>query len=121
MRWSANLPALAIALLAIAGSAWAASGKLVTVYKEDGTRQCLKSVGIPVPVTAAELANAGAKGGGSIVAIGSVNGLVALGDPACSAAKAGMISLTKSRAVEYGRFNIRSNIVMARELTLENF
>ncbi len=51
-------------------------------------------------------------GGGSIVAIGSVNGLGALGDPAYSAAKAGMISLTKSLAVEYGRFNIRSNIVL---------
>ena len=53
-----------------------------------------------------------AKGGGSIVAIGSVNGLGALGDPAYSAAKAGLISLTKSLAVEYGRFNIRSNIVL---------
>ena len=53
-----------------------------------------------------------ANGGGSIVAIGSVNGLGALGDPAYSAAKAGMISLTKSLAVEYGRFNIRSNIVL---------
>lgn len=53
-----------------------------------------------------------AKGGGSIVAIGSVNGLGALGDPAYSAAKAGLISLTKSLALEYGRFNIRSNIVL---------
>lgn len=53
-----------------------------------------------------------AKGGGSIVAIGSVNGLGALGDPAYSAAKAGMISLTRSLALEYGRFNIRANIVL---------
>jgi len=53
-----------------------------------------------------------AKGGGSIVAVGSVNGLGALGDPAYSAAKAGLISLTKSLALEYGRFNIRSNIVL---------
>ena len=53
-----------------------------------------------------------AKGGGSIVAIGSVNGLGALGDPAYSAAKAGLISLTKSLALEYGRYNIRSNIVL---------
>ena len=49
---------------------------------------------------------------GAIVAIGSVNGTGALGDPAYSAAKAGMISLTKSLALEYGRFNIRSNIVL---------
>ena len=50
--------------------------------------------------------------GGNIVAIGSVNGLSALGDPAYSAAKAGLISLTRSLAQEYGRFNIRSNIVL---------
>ena len=49
---------------------------------------------------------------GSIIAVGSVNGLSALGDPAYSAAKAGMISLTKSLALEYGRYGIRSNIVL---------
>jgi NAD(P)-dependent dehydrogenase (short-subunit alcohol dehydrogenase family) len=52
------------------------------------------------------------KGGGSIIAIGSVNGLGALGDPAYSAAKAGMISLTRSLALEYGRFGIRANVVL---------
>lgn len=52
------------------------------------------------------------RGGGSIIAIGSVNGLMSLGDPAYSASKAGLISLTKSLAMEYGRFNIRSNIVL---------
>ena len=52
------------------------------------------------------------KRGGSIVSIGSVNGLGALGDPAYSAAKAGMISLTRSLALEYGRFGIRANIVL---------
>jgi NAD(P)-dependent dehydrogenase (short-subunit alcohol dehydrogenase family) len=52
------------------------------------------------------------RGGGSVVAIGSVNGLGALGDPAYSAAKAGLISLTRSLALEYGRFNIRANIVL---------
>lgn len=53
-----------------------------------------------------------AKGGGSIVCVGSVNGLGALGDPAYSAAKAGMISLTRSLAVEYGRHGVRANIVL---------
>ncbi len=52
------------------------------------------------------------KGGGSIIAIGSVNGLSGFGDPAYSAAKAGMISLTRSLAMEYGRFAIRANIVL---------
>jgi NAD(P)-dependent dehydrogenase (short-subunit alcohol dehydrogenase family) len=53
-----------------------------------------------------------ANGGGSIVSIGSVNGLSALGDPAYSAAKAGLISLTRSLAVEYGRYGVRANIVL---------
>lgn len=49
---------------------------------------------------------------GSIIAIGSVNGISYFGDPAYSAAKAGMISLTRSLAVEYGRYGIRANIVL---------
>ena len=50
-------------------------------------------------------------GKGAIVNIGSVNALSALGDAAYSAGKAGMISLTKSCALEFGRYNIRVNIV----------
>ena len=53
-----------------------------------------------------------ARKSGNIVNVGSVNGLGALGDPAYSAAKAGMISLTRSIAQEYGRFGIRANIVL---------
>lgn len=53
-----------------------------------------------------------AKGQGAIVNIGSVNGLAALGDPAYSAAKAGMISMTRSLALEYGRYGVRVNIVL---------
>ena len=52
-----------------------------------------------------------ARRSGSIVNIGSVNGLSALGDAAYSAGKAGLISLTKSIALEFGRYNIRANIV----------
>lgn len=48
---------------------------------------------------------------GVIVTIGSVNGMTSLGDPAYSAAKAGMISYTKALAMEYGRFGIRANMV----------
>ena len=49
---------------------------------------------------------------GNIVNVGSVNGIAALGDPAYSAAKAAMISLTRSLAQEYGRYGIRANIVL---------
>lgn len=48
---------------------------------------------------------------GAIVTIGSVNGLATFGDPAYSAAKAGLISYTKALAMEYGRFGIRANII----------
>jgi NAD(P)-dependent dehydrogenase (short-subunit alcohol dehydrogenase family) len=48
---------------------------------------------------------------GSIVLIGSVNGMAALGHPAYSAAKAGLISYTKSLAIELGRYGVRANIV----------
>ncbi len=52
-----------------------------------------------------------AAGGGAIVNVGSVNGLAAFGDPAYSAGKAGMVSLTKSLAMELGQYGIRVNIV----------
>lgn len=50
-------------------------------------------------------------GKGAIVLIGSVNGMAALGHPAYSAAKAGLISYTRALALEYGRHGIRANIV----------
>jgi NAD(P)-dependent dehydrogenase (short-subunit alcohol dehydrogenase family) len=61
--------------------------------------------------SAAVLAGMQAKGGGAIVNISSVNGLAGYGDPAYSAAKAGIINLTKSMAMEYGRFGIRVNVI----------
>jgi NAD(P)-dependent dehydrogenase (short-subunit alcohol dehydrogenase family) len=59
----------------------------------------------------AVLPNMKARRRGAIVNVGSVNGLAALGDAAYSAGKAGMISLTKALALEFGRYNIRANIV----------
>ena len=48
---------------------------------------------------------------GAIVNIGSVNGLMYFGNPAYSAAKAALLSLTKSMAVEYGPKGVRTNMV----------
>jgi NAD(P)-dependent dehydrogenase (short-subunit alcohol dehydrogenase family) len=48
---------------------------------------------------------------GAIVNVASVNGLTALGDAAYSAGKAALISLTKALALEYGRYNVRANVV----------
>jgi NAD(P)-dependent dehydrogenase (short-subunit alcohol dehydrogenase family) len=52
-----------------------------------------------------------ARKAGSIVTVGSVNAFHALGDPAYSAAKAGLISMTKALAMEYGRYGIRANLI----------
>ena len=48
---------------------------------------------------------------GAIVNIASVNAMGHYGNDAYSAAKAGVISLTKAIAVRYGRFGIRANAV----------
>jgi NAD(P)-dependent dehydrogenase (short-subunit alcohol dehydrogenase family) len=67
----------------------------------DGAYHCVEAVR---PIMIAQRA-------GAIVNIGSVNGLLALGHPAYSAAKAGLISYTKALAIELGRHGIRANIV----------
>jgi NAD(P)-dependent dehydrogenase (short-subunit alcohol dehydrogenase family) len=61
-----------------------------------------------------------ARGQGAIVNVGSVNGLLALGNPGYSAAKAGLINLTKSLATEYGRRGIRANMVSPGTIRTES-
>ena len=48
---------------------------------------------------------------GNIVFISSVNGLSHFGNPAYSAAKAGLIAFVKALAVERGRYGIRANAI----------
>ena len=48
---------------------------------------------------------------GAIVNIASVNGLAAFGHPAYSAAKAGVLNLTKNMAVSYGAHGVRVNAI----------
>jgi NAD(P)-dependent dehydrogenase (short-subunit alcohol dehydrogenase family) len=57
---------------------------------------------------------------GAIVNVGSVNALLALGNPAYSAAKAGLINLTKALATEYGRRGIRANMVSPGTIRTES-
>jgi NAD(P)-dependent dehydrogenase (short-subunit alcohol dehydrogenase family) len=51
------------------------------------------------------------RGSGSIVFISSVNGMLHLGNPAYSAAKAGLIAYAKSIAVERGSRGVRANVI----------
>jgi len=48
---------------------------------------------------------------GAIVLISSVNGLIHFGNPAYSAAKAGMLAYARAIAVEHGRDGIRANCI----------
>lgn len=48
---------------------------------------------------------------GVIINITSVNGMFAVGEEAYSAAKAGMINLTKNMALKYGQYNVRVNTI----------
>lgn len=52
-----------------------------------------------------------ARGSGNLVFIASVNGLLHLGNPAYSAAKAGLIAYAKSIAVERGSRGVRANVI----------
>jgi NAD(P)-dependent dehydrogenase (short-subunit alcohol dehydrogenase family) len=51
------------------------------------------------------------RGSGSILNIASVNGLMAVGESAYSAAKAGMINLTANMAIHFGDKGIRVNCI----------
>ena len=53
-----------------------------------------------------------ARGKGAITNISSVNGAQSFGNPAYSAAKAGVISFTQTLAIEYGPKGIRANVVL---------
>lgn len=53
-----------------------------------------------------------ARGGGAIVFVSSVNALLHVGNPAYSAAKAGMLAYCRAIAVEYGRAGIRANAIL---------
>ncbi len=60
------------------------------------------------------------RGKGAIVSVASVNGLLCVGNPAYSAAKAGLINLMQSVAVEYGPKGVRANAVSPGTIRTEN-
>jgi NAD(P)-dependent dehydrogenase (short-subunit alcohol dehydrogenase family) len=60
------------------------------------------------------------RGQGAIVNVASVNALLALGNPAYSAAKAGLLSLTRAIALEYGPRGIRCNAVSPGSIRTEH-
>jgi NAD(P)-dependent dehydrogenase (short-subunit alcohol dehydrogenase family) len=63
-------------------------------------------------MTQAVLASMRSRRSGVIVNVASVNGIASFGNEAYSAAKAGVLSLTRSVAAEYARDGIRCNAVL---------
>lgn len=61
------------------------------------------------------------RGTGVILNVASVNGIAYYGSEAYSAAKAGLISLTKSVAAEFGRYGIRCNAVAPATIATESW
>lgn len=62
-------------------------------------------------VAAPIVAGMAARGGGAVVFIASVNALAHFGNPAYSAAKAGLIAYAKAIAVERGAQGVRANVI----------
>ena len=92
-------------------AAWALKGDLESTDLADWRAEVEIDLDGQFVCAKAVLPGMVARGAGAIVNIGSVNGLVALGNPAYSAAKAGLLSFTRSLAVEYGPKGIRANMV----------
>jgi NAD(P)-dependent dehydrogenase (short-subunit alcohol dehydrogenase family) len=66
----------------------------------------------PYIVTRAVLPGMIKRQAGAIVNIASVNALFNFGNPAYSAAKAGLLQFTRQLATDYGKYGIRSNVVL---------
>ncbi|OWJ57633.1 SDR family oxidoreductase [Inquilinus limosus] len=86
-------------------------GTLASTSAESWAGDVVLNLNGPYHVVAAVIDGMKARRRGNIVNISSVNGLLTLGHPAYSAAKAGLISYTKALAVEYGPFGIRANVI----------
>ena len=62
-----------------------------------------------------------AQGGGSIINISSVNGLLAVGEEPYSAAKAGVINLTRNICIRHGRQGVRANVICPGTIRTPNW
>jgi NAD(P)-dependent dehydrogenase (short-subunit alcohol dehydrogenase family) len=97
--------------LLVNNAASTAAGSLATTSVEAWHREVEINLNGAYHCIRAVVPSFKARGGGAIVNIASVNALRYFGNPAYSAAKAGMINLTYSVATEYGPAGIRCNAI----------
>ena len=79
--------------------------------EEDARLDLLVTLGGPIFASQAVLPTMLEQGAGVILNVASVNGISYFGNEAYSAAKAGVINLTKALATQYGALGIRVNAV----------
>jgi meso-butanediol dehydrogenase / (S,S)-butanediol dehydrogenase / diacetyl reductase len=94
-----------------------------TPFLEVGADEVLRDIGVgllgPFFVTQAVLPGMIARGGGVVLNLSSTNGFAYYGNDAYSAAKAGVMSLTKSIATQFGPQGIRCNAVAPATIRTE--
>ena len=101
-------------------AARALKGNLAQTTPEDWASELAGTLNGAFLATQLVLPGMVAQGSGVIVNVGSVNGLLALGNPGYSAAKAGLLSFTKALATEYGKSGIRANMVSPGTIRTES-
>jgi meso-butanediol dehydrogenase/(S,S)-butanediol dehydrogenase/diacetyl reductase len=101
-------------------AARALKGNLEQTTPEDWFSELAGTLSGAFLVTRLVLPGMVASGRGAIVNVGSVNGLLALGNPGYSAAKAGLLNFTKALATEYGKKGIRANMVSPGTIRTES-
>jgi NAD(P)-dependent dehydrogenase (short-subunit alcohol dehydrogenase family) len=103
----------------VSNAGWSLTEDLLEIEPEDWRRDVTLNLTSHYLATRAALPIMIRGGGGSIVTISSVNALWCIGEFGYSAAKAGLISLTKNLAVTYGPQGIRANVVCPGTIATE--
>jgi NAD(P)-dependent dehydrogenase (short-subunit alcohol dehydrogenase family) len=106
--------------LLVNNAAFTDSGDLESMKLERWHREIGINLNGTFHATRAVIPAMKANGGGAIVNIASVNALRYFGNPAYSAAKAGIISLTQSVASEYGKHGVRCNAICPGSVRTNN-
>jgi meso-butanediol dehydrogenase/(S,S)-butanediol dehydrogenase/diacetyl reductase len=101
-------------------AARALKGNLEQTTPEDWASELAGTLSGAFLMTRLVLPGMAERGRGTIVNVGSVNGLLALGNPGYSAAKAGLLNFTKALAIEYGPRGIRANMVSPGTIRTES-
>lgn len=106
--------------LLVNNAAYTDAGDIATISLEDWHREVEVNLNGPYHCLRAVLPGMKSRGRGVVVNIASVNGVRFFGNPAYSAAKAGIINLTQSVASEYGKHGIRCNAVLPGSVRTQN-